>query len=302
MVGWVLSHCSTQRLLWEKLPDATAHNARAHGAHCPPKYDHTILSISLVWDAPDLLTYGSTPLITSQSCSLHRLSLASAALMITPSAFFFFLTNSEFPLSVETSLKKLHFLNKLKNEYCWRCVDLQMHVTCSMSPKKTLHVLQPLLIPFLLGRTTNTKLFRNNVSCCLLGCVGFILALVETIFGGRMWGWWGNGQIGGSWVIVFFFGVGGEYHMLSPACSSHANGSQRFNTFWQCVSWARLLVLCEGVSVLTCACACVCVCVLCVEAHYTVAFSYSSSPITPFSYSHLVLSVHCAKFPWSHYI
>lgn len=50
------------------------------------------------------------------------------------------------------------------------------------------------------------------------------------------------------------FGEGGVCcgldHMLSPACSCHANEPHHFNTFGQCVSWALCLLVCEGVSVL----------------------------------------------------
>lgn len=50
------------------LPDATAHNARAHGAHCPVKISSHHPHRPSCRNAPDLLTYGYTPLITSQCC------------------------------------------------------------------------------------------------------------------------------------------------------------------------------------------------------------------------------------------
>lgn len=107
------------------------------------------------------------------------------------------------------------------------------------------------------------------------------------------WWWWEFWREGGP--------PHRQDHMLSPACSCHANGSRNFNTFWQCVSWALPLIVCcmcvwRCDRVVCCVCMCVCVCMF---VHYAIVFSHSSSLVIPSSYSHLVLLQPCAKFPGS---
>lgn len=116
-------------------------------------------------------------------------------------------------------------------------------------------------------------------------------------------GWageWGRRAwaVGDFFFNLFIFCVCGWVgdHMLSPACSCHVSGPQNFNTFWQCVSWALPLVVHEGVTTLLC----LCMCMYGRTQHNTIVFLHSSSLATPSSYSHLVLSVHCAKFTGSH--
>lgn len=73
--------------------------------------------------------------------------------------------------------------------------------------------------------------------------------------------WWAD-TVWGRLMMVGDFKGGGLAcrldHMLSPACSCHANEPHNFNTFRQCVSWALPLVVC-CICVWRCDCVVLCV-------------------------------------------
>ena len=168
----------------------------------------------------------------------------------------------------------------------------------------------------LLGRTAVTKLFSNNVSCCLFSF--WLLFRWEHVLEEERGGWGsGRGRVGGSRaMMVEVLGRGGwggggvrliDETICCPQLAVATPMGLEILTHFDNVSvelypWLCAVRVCEGVTVLLCVCVCVslclCVCVcMCVDVRYAVVFSHSSSLATLSSYSHLVLLVRCAKFP-----